>query len=287
VQTSTTQPAIAAMRFQFWRDALSAIYAGDKPVPQHPVALALADVRRHRPVMKYYLSQLIEVRVSRVCVWVVGADDLFSPDHLPALLAPRNRTRRTRSARARAQAKALSAPPAAPSLDTYLSEHTIPSALLQGSLPLLLPPSDEGTSHIAHTLSHVAHLLSITSLLHSLAPMVHKKQLPIPADVRAQHGVVEEDVFRNGSAAEGFKDAVFTIATRGMDELITARTDLKKDGGKVVPKAAMPLFLSAVPAERFLKRLEDVDFDVFAPELHKHDWKLAPSIWWRYQSDKL
>jgi NADH dehydrogenase [ubiquinone] 1 alpha subcomplex assembly factor 6 len=54
------------MRFQFWRDALAAIFSekADTPVPQHPVAQALADARRNRPVMKYYLSQLVEVRVS-------------------------------------------------------------------------------------------------------------------------------------------------------------------------------------------------------------------------------
>jgi NADH dehydrogenase [ubiquinone] 1 alpha subcomplex assembly factor 6 len=117
--------------------------------------------------------------------------------------------------------------------------------------------------------------------------MISRKALPLPADVAAQHGVVDEDVFRNGAGAAGFRDAVFTVATRGMDELITARTDLKKDGGRVVPKAAMPLFLAAVPAERFLHRLEELDFDVFAPELQKHDWKLAPMIWWQYQTGKL
>lgn len=51
------------MRFQFWRDALSAIFAG-KPAPQHPVALALETVHQVRPVQRYYLSQLIEARVS-------------------------------------------------------------------------------------------------------------------------------------------------------------------------------------------------------------------------------
>lgn len=51
------------MRFQFWRDALSAIFAG-KPAPQHPVALALADMHKARPVQRYYLGQMIEARVS-------------------------------------------------------------------------------------------------------------------------------------------------------------------------------------------------------------------------------
>lgn len=114
-----------------------------------------------------------------------------------------------------------------------------------------------------------------------------KRQLSMPADVAAQHGVVDEAVFRAGSEAPGMRDAVFAIATRAMDELITARTDLKADGGRVKPGVAVPLFLAAVPAERYLQRLEAADFDVFSQELLKADWKLAPRIWWAYQSGKL
>ena len=63
--TTLSQPALAAIRFQFWRDALKAIFSttGGQVIPQHPVAVALADVRRHRPIQKYYLSQMIDVRV--------------------------------------------------------------------------------------------------------------------------------------------------------------------------------------------------------------------------------
>lgn len=127
----------------------------------------------------------------------------------------------------------------------------------------------------------------MTSLLRSLPVLVPKKQLSLPMDIAAKYDVVEEDVFRNGATAHGFRDAVFEVATRGIDELITARTDLKKDNGKVVPAVTMPLFLSAVPAERYLKTLESVDFDVFSPKLLKHDWKVAPMIWWTYQRGKL
>lgn len=68
-----------------------------------------------------------------------------------------------------------------------------------------------------------------------------------------------------------------------MDELITARRDLNETKGKIVPKVTVPLFLAAVPAERYLHRLEKADFDVFAPELARHDWQLAPRIWWAAQ----
>lgn len=61
-----------------------------------------------------------------------------------------------------------------------------------------------------------------------------------------RHGVVEEDVLRNGSAAKGVRDAVYEIGTRGMDELITARRECKGAGGRIEPKVARPVFLSAV-----------------------------------------
>lgn len=71
ITTTATQPALAAIRFQFWRDALKVIFAkdgaaagGGEAIPQHPVAVLLGDMRMIRPVQKYYLSQMIDTRVS-------------------------------------------------------------------------------------------------------------------------------------------------------------------------------------------------------------------------------
>lgn len=73
-----------------------------------------------------------------------------------------------------------------------------------------------------------------------------KRQVNIPADIAAKHNIVEEDVLRNGSNANGLRDGLWDIGTRGMDELITARRELKASGGKVDPGSVMPLFLSVV-----------------------------------------
>jgi len=208
----------------------------------------LADMRAHRPVQRYYLSQMIETR-----------------------------------------AKTLTLPPSLPTLEDHLSTYTpLSTSLLLGPLPLLLPPTAPQSAQISHTLSHISTLLAAVSLLRTLPILVSaKRQINLPSDVCERHSIVEEDVLRNGAAAKGLKDAVLEIGTRGMDELITARRDLKDTGGKVVPGAVMPLFLSSVPAESYLKRLEKYDFDVFHPELLKHDWRLAPRIWWRYQTGRL
>ncbi|WRT70852.1 uncharacterized protein IL334_007851 [Kwoniella shivajii] len=252
ITTTVTQPALAAIRFQFWRDALKIIFSPNpevaNQVPQHPVCVLLADMKKSRPVQKYYLSQMIETR-----------------------------------------AKILSLPPSSSTLSSHLTTHSpISTSLLLGPLPLLLPPTHSSTSHISHTLSHLSTLLTTVSMLRNLPIMVStKRQLNIPSDILQKHNVIEEQVLRNGSEANGVRDAVLEIGTRGMDELITARRELKETNGKVVPSNVMPVFLSAVPAENYLKRLEKLDFDVFHPDLQKHDWKLAPSIWWRFQSGKL
>lgn len=266
--TTLSQPALAAIRFQFWRDALKAIFTArdGEAIPQHPVVLALADMKRHRPVQRYYLSQMIDVR-----------------------------------------AKSLNLPPASPSLASHLSTHgPLSTSLLLGPLPLLLPPSHSATSSTAHVLSHLASLLTVTSLIRNLPILVKSKnQLNIPADVCERHSIVEEQVLRQGADAKGLRDAVYEIGTRGMDEMITARREVKgmicdegaegavqegqvkNTSGKIEPKSVRPLFLSAIPAEAYLKRLEAADFDPFHPALEKPDWKLAPTIWWRNLSGRL
>lgn len=49
----------------------------------------------------------------------------------------------------------------------------------------------------------------------------------LPLDIMAEAGVREEDVLRLGPEAHGLKDAVFAVATRASDHLITARQMLR------------------------------------------------------------
>lgn len=181
-------------------------------------------MKRHRPVQKYYLSQLIDVRASFPITTVRDF------------------------AKSTMQAKALSLPPAAVSLESHLSLNSpLSTSLLLGPLPILLSPTHASSAHISHTLSHVSTLLTVVSLLRNLPILIsQKRQISIPADICEKYGIVEEELFRKGAEAKGFRDACWEIGTRGMDELITARRDLKETGGKIVPSSVMPIFLSAV-----------------------------------------
>ncbi|RXK41063.1 hypothetical protein M231_01694 [Tremella mesenterica] len=247
ISTTLTQPALAAIRYQFWRDALNSAFAKTNAVTQHPVIILLSDMAKNRPVQKYHLSQAIEVRASKIAN-----------------------------------------PPSSLTFETHLNNYSpLSSSLLLGPLPILVPPSSPESAHLSHTLSHLSHLSTVVTLLRSIPITVSHKKLNIPSDVCARHGIVEEEVYRRGGEAKGVRDACWEIGTRGMDELITARRDLQSTKGRVKPISAMPLFLHAVSAERYLHRLESYDFNVFHPDLQKHDWRLAPRIWWRYQTNTL
>lgn len=158
----------------------------------------------------------------------------------------------------------MSAPIAHPTLQAHLDHYApLQNSLLLGPLPILLPPTNPATSDVSHSLTHIASLLTTTSLLRGLPQSLSNRKFTIPRDIAVKHKLVEEQVFRQGDDAPGFKDACFEIGTRGMDELITTRSHLKESGGKVEPQSVMPLFLAAVSRLYIIGNTSSLDADHF------------------------
>jgi NADH dehydrogenase [ubiquinone] 1 alpha subcomplex assembly factor 6 len=129
----------------------------------------------------------------------------------------------------------------------------------------------------------------------------------------AETGVRDEDVFRLGGEAEGLRDAVFTVATRANDHLITAREMLRNiqagrdaghdfehqgeeghemheygDQGKTITAAqeverGFGVLMPAVATSLWLERLQEADFDVFSPRLMKREWRLPWRSYWAFR----
>lgn len=196
-----------------------------------------------RPVQRYYLKQMIDVRVrppSNPISLLIRLKLIRPPSTCTMLFIPYITLPSL-------QANTLNAPNSHTTLQSHLDFYSpLQNSLLLGPLPLLLPPTNPTTSSHSHTLTHISSLLTITTLLRSLPLQVSKRVSNIPRDVAVKHGLVEEELFRLGEGARGVRDACFELGTRGMDELITARSHLKESGGRVVPGEVMPLYLSAV-----------------------------------------
>lgn len=296
---TTSTPTIGAMRLQFQRDAVSKSLAGSPP--KQPIAILLAKVAED-------LAYMTEGRSKFSKSWFMRIID-------------------TRE-------KYLSNPPypSISALETY-AENTY-STLLYLTLQAL-PMSSLTADHVA---SHIGKASGIAAVLRGL-PLIafpgpqntHNNQnayaagdvgasrhgaVMLPLDIMADAGVREEDVLRNGSNAHGLKDAVFQVATRANDHLITARQMLANiragedaghefehldeeehaylPSGKATAETqaqeierAFGVFMPAVATQIWLDRLEQNDFDIFSPKLRVTDWKLPFKAFWGWNRRKI
>ena len=209
-------------------------------------------------------------------------------------------------------------------LETY-AENTYSTLmyLTLAAVPLHSMAADHVASHIGKATGIAAVLRGLPIIAFPPPPNHHSNNAAfggstggrqgsvlLPLDVMAQAGVKEEDVFRLGAEAPGLKDAIFTVATRANDHLITAREMLKNlqqgkeaghafehegEEGHEYPEVDMKgnahkddlergfgVLMQALPTRLWLERLEKMDFDVFKPELRTTEWKLPWKAYWAY-----
>ncbi|KAF3309864.1 hypothetical protein TWF173_010265 [Orbilia oligospora] len=225
---------VGRMRMQFWRDVIEKTYNGHPP--QEPVALLLSKVL-HEDRIPFTKSFWMKV---------IGAREQYLANQSYTTL------------------DALEAYSEA----TYSSLHY-----------LSLEALNYKSTNLDHVASHIGKASGITAVLRGTplmaAPGPNSTQAAVllPVDMCAKHGLRQEDVIRHGGSAQGLKDAVFEIATRANDHMITAREMLNR-AGEEGKGPAFTTFLHAVPTSLYLGRLEKVDFDVFDSSLQRREWRL-------------
>ncbi|ETS03665.1 hypothetical protein M419DRAFT_96794 [Trichoderma reesei RUT C-30] len=271
-----SNPTIGAMRVKFWHDAIDRTFSGQPP--REPICILLHKALREleqrtggggggstssTKSIKFWVSRLIRTRERHM-------------DNRPfATLA---------------------------SLEDYAENtySTIMYATL-ASMPLRSMHVDHLASHIGKACGIVAVLRGVPVLAAPPQPVrspsgletpSRSQALLLPLDVMAEEGVKEEQVFRQGPSAPGLQDAIFKVATRANDHLITAREMLKRlkagqdpghefehqgegehhyvdeesDAARDV-RRGFGVLLEAVPAAQWLLSLEKANFDPFASRM--------------------
>lgn len=281
-----SNPTMARLRLQFWKDSIEATFSG-RP-PREPVCLLLhqgldelqnrAGSAARKP-LKFWLARLLKTRA-----------DCIDNRPFTSLAHLEDYAEKTYSAMMYATLAAL---------------------------PLQSVQMDHLASHIGKACGIVAVLRGIRVLAAPAGPpgrqplAAREPCLLLPLDVMAEKGLQEELVFRQGPAAPGFRDAVFTVATRANDHLLTARHmwDRLKEGaapdhdfehqgeaghlydepteaaGGREMQRAFGLFLEAVPAGQYLAKLEKADFDPFS--VPSGGWRLPWRIWQALSKQRL
>ncbi|KAI9345644.1 isoprenoid synthase domain-containing protein [Obelidium mucronatum] len=130
---------------------------------------------------------------------------------------------------------------------------------------------------VDHISSHIGKAIGLTTVIRSTPILVPERQLFLPSDLMAKHNLSSEDVFRTGPSNQ-LSDVVFELATLANNHIVTARAEIEEMKDKF-PKVAIPALLSSVPADLYLKRLEQANFDVFNPRLRNRDWRLLYNLW--------
>jgi NADH dehydrogenase [ubiquinone] 1 alpha subcomplex assembly factor 6 len=282
--------AIGSMRMQFWRQTIDATF--EQRPPEEPVAVLLASylAQGHR-LSKLWFHRIINTRDGKLSH--PGFIDLGE-------------------------------------LESY-AENTYSTLLYLtlSALPMQSVTMDHLASHIGKATGIAAVLRGVPLLAFPPPPNTHSANPPglglspnrerqgviaLPLDVMSQCGVREEDIFRQGGQANGIRDAVFDIATRASDHLITARTMAKsarndsypdhefehiKDETHVYeqPSTDTPavefrdsygvLMGPALSTQLWLNRLEKVDFDIFHSSLRAPEWSLPIKAWWHSRKLRL
>lgn len=282
---------IGQMRHQFWKDTINKTFNANPP--EEPVAILLASYIHDTGIRlnKTWFQKIISAREQAL----------------------------TRPGFTNTSA-----------LETYAeSTYSTLLYLTLSALPLNSLTADHIASHIGKAAGIAAVLRGVPLLAFPPPPNTHSSNPPgmglpmtrdrqrivnLPLDVMSQCGVREEDIFRNGGNAEGIRDAVFAVATRASDHLITARSlfkdvmsyqdpshdfehayeeghDYAKDSEVEqqpqearkgdAEKAYRTIMGPAISTQLWLDRLQKVDFDVFNNSLRTVEWKLPLTAWWK------
>lgn len=285
-----SMPQIGAMRMQFWRETIDKTF--QLTPPSEPVAILLASyLKQGYKLNKTWFQRIITARDRKLThPGFTSMDELehYAESTYSTLLY-----------------LTLSALPLKSLTMDHLASHVGKAAgivtVLRGVPVLAFPPPPNQHSNNPAGMG---------------LPTTREKQgtITLPLDVMSQCGVREEDIFRNGSNAVGIRDAVFTVATRASDHLITARTMLKNvreyqdpghefehmhDEGHDYSKYDTGVRTSAekrkedhdrgfsvvmgpaVSTQLWLDRLQKVDFDIFHDSLRRVEWKLPFIAWLR------
>ncbi len=286
---TVSNPTIGRFRMQFWRDTVNNVFSGSPP--REPVSILLYKA----------VTELAE----RSTTGGGGG----SPNSIKFWLL--------RFINTRQQYMENRPFPSLAALEDY-AENTYSTLMYMtlAAMPLRSVNLDHLASHIGKACGIVAILRGVPVLAAPSPPVKtpagldaargRNPVLLLPLDVMAEAGLREEDVFRQGPAAPGLQDAVFKVATRANDHLLTAREMPKNlragespgheyehadesehrysdqaagaedNGAEAETRQGFGVLLEAVPAADFLARIEKADFDPFKV---RSGWKLPWTLY--------
>lgn len=132
-----------------------------------------------------------------------------------------------------------------------------------------------------HAASHLGKAQGISNFLRTLGAITVRQSRglsalqPIPQEILLKHGCSYERVLRQRPDDVGVQNCIYDVASVAKIHLEKARNLSNK-----VPSTSKQLFLPAIAVERFLTRLQLVNFHLYSDRLSKRDGLLALVYYW-------
>ncbi|XP_065758851.1 NADH dehydrogenase (ubiquinone) complex I, assembly factor 6 isoform X3 [Muntiacus reevesi] len=117
--------------------------------------------------------------------------------------------------------------------------------------------------HADHAASHIGKAQGIVTCLRATPYHGSRRRVFLPMDICMLHGVSQED-FLQKRQDRNVRDVVYDVASQAHLHLKHARSFHRS-----VPVKAFPAFLQTVALEDYLKKIQQVDFDLFHPSLQQ------------------
>ena len=286
VADTVSTPQVGAFRLQFWRDNVNRAF--DSTPPKQPICILLAaalDNLAERTSGQGKLSKSWFMRI------ISSREQYLNNNPYPTLDSLEKYAESTYSTLLYLTLQALPMNSVtADHIASHIGKAAGIVAVLRG-LPLLAFPAPP---------NHHSNNAGLSSSVEQQRVRYQQGVVTLPLDVMAEAGLREEDVLRKGAEAEGLRDAVFKVATRASDHLITARSMIHnlrrgEDVGHAFEheeeeehnyrptsqqqqlaevESSFGVLMPAVSTGLWLERLQKLDFDIFREELRRKDWKL-------------
>ncbi|PIK35088.1 putative NADH dehydrogenase (ubiquinone) complex I, assembly factor 6 [Apostichopus japonicus] len=129
--------------------------------------------------------------------------------------------------------------------------------------------------HADHAASHVGKAQGLTTLIRSVPYHAARRKVLLPQDLLITHNVSQESIIR-GRDEQAIKEVIYDLASHAHSHVLKARS-LKKS----VPQEGSPALLALTPIDRYLTRLQKLNFDLFNPVSQRRDAFLPWALWWK------
>lgn len=135
--------------------------------------------------------------------------------------------------------------------------------------------------NVDHVASHLGKAQGIANCLRSLGAVIVRQGRsltplpPIPQEILLKHGCSYEKILRQQPKDVGAQNCVFDVASVAKIHLDKARQLSDK-----VPAFGRRVFLPAIGVDRFLTRLQLVNFQLYSDQLSHRDGLLAFAYLW-------